>query len=63
MKKRTGLVTSLIPLVITISLYVVFNSRIECEPNHVGFWFVFVLGMSVGVTLTRFLTEFRKTKE
>jgi hypothetical protein len=51
MKKRNEGVAVFIPLVITISLYVVFNSRIECKPNSAGFWLVLVLGMSIGVTL------------
>ena len=55
MKKRTGLLTVLLPLVITISLYLVFYSGIESKPNHAGFWFILVLGMSLGVALTRFI--------
>jgi hypothetical protein len=55
MKKRKGAMTALLPLVITISLYLVFYSRIESKPNHVGFWFILVLGMSLGVALTRFI--------
>ena len=55
MKNRKGLLTALLPLVITISLYLVFYSRIESKPNHVGFWFILVLGMSLGVALTRFI--------
>jgi hypothetical protein len=55
MKNRKGLLTALLPLVISISLYLVFYSRIESKPNHVGFWFILVLGMSFGVALTRFI--------
>jgi hypothetical protein len=55
MKKRKGALTALLPLVITISLYLVFYSRIESKPSHVGFWFILVLGMSLGVALTRFI--------
>lgn len=55
MKKRRGALTALLPLVFAISLYVVFYSRIESKPNHVGFWFILVLGMSLGVALTRFI--------
>jgi hypothetical protein len=55
MKKRKGVLTALLPLVITISLYLVFYSRIESKPNHAGFWFILVLGMSLGVALTRFV--------
>ncbi len=52
MKKRKGVSAVLLPLVITIILYLVFYSTIECKPNHVGFWFVLALGMSLGVALT-----------
>jgi hypothetical protein len=62
MKKRTGMLPAFFPLVITISCYLVFYSRIESKPNHVGFWFIFVLGMSLGVALTRLFLWF-KTKE
>ena len=55
MKKRIGFQAALIPVVITLSCYVVFYSRIESKPNHVGFWFILVLGMSLGVALTRFI--------
>jgi hypothetical protein len=55
MKKRTGLLNVFLPLVIIISLYLVFYSRIESKPNHVGFWFILGLGMSIGVSLTRFI--------
>jgi hypothetical protein len=54
MKKRKGLWFVLYPLVLTTCLYVVFYSGIESKPNHAGFWFILVLGISVGVALTRF---------
>jgi hypothetical protein len=64
MKNKKGMQVALIPLVLAISLYLVFNSRIDCKPNHVGFWFIFVLGMSLGVALTRFIQWAReKDKE
>lgn len=62
MKNRKGMQFVLIPLVTTISLYVVFYSRIECKPNHAGFWFILVLGMSLGVALTRFI-QWSKEKD
>lgn len=54
MKKRNEVISALIPLVITLSLYVVFYTRIECKPNHAGFWFIFALGASIGVAIARF---------
>jgi hypothetical protein len=55
MKKRTGRFYVLLPVVLTICLYVVFYERIACKPNHAGFWLILVLGMSIGVALTRFI--------
>lgn len=60
MKNRKGIQVVLIPLVTTIVLYVVFYSRIECKPNHAGFWFILALGMSLGVALTRFIQWFKE---
>lgn len=54
MKTKKGLIYSLIPLVITLSMFVVFNSRISCQPDSAGFWFVLALGMAIGVVITRF---------
>lgn len=62
MKKRTEIMIVLLPLVITISLYLVFYSSIECKPNHAGFWFILALGMSLGVALTR-LIQWLKEKD
>lgn len=55
MKKRTGKFFVLLPFVFTICIYVVFYERIACKPDHAGFWLIFVLGMSAGVALTRFI--------
>jgi ABC-type Mn2+/Zn2+ transport system permease subunit len=54
MKKSKGILFVLFPVVITLSLYLVFYSRIESKPSDAGFWFILVLGMSLGVALTRF---------
>jgi hypothetical protein len=59
MKKKRGLFTSFVSLIITLALYLVFYNQIECKPGHVSFWFIFVLGMSMGVVLTRLLMRFR----
>lgn len=39
------------PLVI-LSLYLVFYSKIETQPNDAGFWIIIALGMSIGVVIT-----------
>jgi hypothetical protein len=62
MKNRKGIQFVFIPLVITIALCLVFYSRIECKPNHAGFWFILALGMSLGVALTRFI-QWSKEKD
>jgi hypothetical protein len=62
MKKRKGIRYVFIPLVTTIALYVVFYSRIQCKPNHASFWFIFAMGMSIGVALTRFI-QWSKEKD
>jgi hypothetical protein len=54
MKKRNEVISALIPLVITLSLYLVFYTRIECKPSHAGFWLILALGASIGVAITRF---------
>ncbi len=53
MKKRNEIIYALLPLVITLSLYLVFYDRIECKPNHAGFWLILALGASIGVVITR----------
>jgi hypothetical protein len=62
MKKTKGIKYALIPVVITLSLFVVFYSRIECKPDDAGFWFILALGMSIGVALTRFSQMSRTDK-
>jgi len=54
MKKNKGVLFALFPVVITLSLFLVFYSRIQCKPSDAGFWFILALGMSIGVALTRF---------
>jgi len=61
MKKNKGIIVAFTPLVMTIGLFLVFYSRIECKPNHAGFWFVLVLGVSIGVALVRSILWFRET--
>jgi hypothetical protein len=54
MKKRNGVISALIPLVITLSMYLVFYTKIECKPAHAGFWLILALGASIGVAIARF---------
>jgi hypothetical protein len=62
MKKRKGIWFVLFPVVITTCMYVVFYTRIESKPSNAGFWFILVLGISIGVALTRFL-QWSNTKK
>ncbi len=55
MKKKKGIWFVIFPVVLIGSLYVVFYSTIESKPSNAGFWFIFALGMSFGVALTRFI--------
>jgi hypothetical protein len=55
MKKRKTMVYVFFPVVFVACLYVVFYSRIATKPTDAGFWFIFALGMSLGVSLTRFI--------
>ena len=54
MKNSKGIKYALIPVVITLALFVVFYSRITCTPGDAGFWFILALGISIGVALARF---------
>jgi hypothetical protein len=54
MEKKNKMRTSLIILVVVLGLFLVFYSLIDCKPNHISFWFILVLGMAIGVALTRF---------
>jgi len=62
MKKRKGIWFVLFPVVLTTCLYVVFYSRIESKPNNAGFWFILILGISIGIALTRFV-QWSNTKK
>jgi len=55
MRKRTGILTMFSPVLMTTGLYIVFYSRIESKPNGAGFWFILVLGISIGIALTRLI--------
>ncbi len=60
MKNRKQTAAILVPLVITLCLYLVFNSRIPCKPDNASFWFILALGMALGNALTHILRIFRR---
>jgi hypothetical protein len=55
MEKRTGKFYALLPMVIALSIYLVFFDRIASKPGDAGFWIILAMGMSIGVALTRFV--------
>jgi len=55
MKKRTGRFLALLPIVMSLSLYLAFYEKIATKPTDAGFWLILVLGMSIGVALTRII--------
>jgi hypothetical protein len=52
---RTILAVVALPVVLTIAMYIVFYSKITCNPGDAGFWLIIAMGMSVGAALTRFI--------
>ena len=43
----------MLPVIITLSLYVVFFEKIASKPGSAGFWLIFAMGISFGVTFMR----------
>lgn len=63
MRNQKGMLAVFIPVILTVCLYVVFYSRIETKPTDAGFWFIFALGMSFGVALTRIVQWLKSDKK
>lgn len=63
MKRRNSLFQFLMPLIITLSLFVVFYDRIACKPSTAGFWLIFALGAAAGVAITGLLKKSSAEKE
>jgi len=61
MKRRNGTLYTLVPVLLTLALYLVFYQRIECKPTDAGFWIIIAFGMSLGVALTSCFRD-RKAK-
>jgi len=62
MKKRNPLASMLMIMVITLSMLIVFSSRIASKPTDAGFWMIFVFGASVGVALTGIINWYKQKK-
>lgn len=52
----------LLPVVLTLSILVVFYPRLGTTPSDAGFWMIFVFGLSVGVALTRIVLWYRERR-
>ena len=63
MRKKAGVLSIFSPVLMTLCLYFVFYSRIDSKPNSAGFWFILVLGISVGIALTRFIQWLKEDKK
>ncbi|NVO08920.1 MAG: hypothetical protein HXX16_03065 [Bacteroidales bacterium] len=63
MKKKNLIGVIILPVIITLSILVVFSSRIATKPSDAGFWMILTFGMSLGVALTRIILWYKeKTK-
>jgi hypothetical protein len=62
MKKSTSYLLVIVPVIITLSIYIVFYSRIVTNPSNAGFWMILALGMSLGVALTRIIQMNKEKK-
>jgi hypothetical protein len=62
MKKKNVIGAVIVPVIITLSILIVFSSRIATQPSDAGFWMILALGMSLGVALTRVI-QVLKQKE
>lgn len=62
MKKRGLLTAVIMPVIIALSIYVVFYDSIASKPSDAGFWMILALGMSLGVALTRIILWAKEKK-
>ena len=63
MKNKNLIGVIILPIIITLSILVVFSSRIATKPSDAGFWMILAFGMSLGVALTRIILWYKeKTK-
>jgi hypothetical protein len=63
MKNKNLIGVIILPIIITLSILVVFSSRIATKPSDAGFWMILAFGMSLGVALTRTILWYKeKTK-
>jgi len=52
MKKKNTFLRTFLPVIITVSLYLVFYSKIASKPVDAGFWFILAMGMAIGAAIS-----------
>ncbi|RPH32247.1 MAG: hypothetical protein EHM93_10140 [Bacteroidales bacterium] len=62
MKKKNVFVAVFMPVVLTLSMLLVFSEKIASKPSSAGFWFIFVFGASIGIALTRIIQMYKEKK-
>lgn len=62
MKKKRGLFVAFVPLMLTLSMFIVFYDSIETKPSDAGFYFILSLGMGLGIAINRFVWWIRYNK-
>lgn len=62
MKKRNLIGVIILPIIITLSILIVFSSRIATKPSDAGFWMIIAFGMSLGIALTRIILWYKEKK-
>lgn len=60
MKKKNLIGVIILPVIITLSILVVFSSRIATKPSDAGFWMILAFGMSLGIALTRIILWYKE---
>jgi len=60
MKKKNVIGVIILPVIITLSMLLVFSSRIASKPSDAGFWMILAFGMSLGIALTRIILWYKE---
>jgi fructose-specific phosphotransferase system IIC component len=53
MKKKSIIIEALIIIIGPIGGYIGYYDNITCKPTQAGFWFIIVIGISIGVVITQ----------
>jgi hypothetical protein len=52
--KKSAFLSSIIIVLGSFASYIGYYDRIGCKPSHAGFWYVIILGFTLGVMVTLF---------